>query len=70
MKTRMMTQGLEGHYENLFDCMYKIVKHEGLGAMFKGWQPRLVWISIGGCIFFTALEQSKKCFLPKDSEFK
>lgn len=31
----------------------------------QGWEPRVLWISIGGCIFFTALEEAKKLYAPK-----
>jgi solute carrier family 25 S-adenosylmethionine transporter 26 len=31
----------------------------------QGWEPRVLWISIGGCIFFSALEQAKKVYAPK-----
>ena len=31
----------------------------------QGWEPRVLWISIGGCIFFSALEQAKKAYAPK-----
>ncbi|GMH39456.1 hypothetical protein BSKO_07354 [Bryopsis sp. KO-2023] len=65
LKTRLMTQGSTGRYANVFDATKKILQEEGAGAFFKGWQPRLIWISIGGCVFFTALEQSRKLFLPK-----
>ena len=33
----------------------------------QGWEPRVLWISIGGCIFFSALEQAKKAYAPKKS---
>lgn len=31
----------------------------------QGWQPRVIWIGLGGCVFFTALEEAKKLYLPK-----
>lgn len=31
----------------------------------QGWEPRVLWISIGGCVFFTALEEAKKLYAPK-----
>lgn len=31
----------------------------------QGWQPRVLWIGIGGSVFFTALELSKKLYAPK-----
>eukprot|EP00210_Caulerpa_lentillifera_P004239 g4043.t1 len=64
LKTRLMTQGTSGQYKNLFDAIGKIAKEEGAYAFFKGWQARLLWISIGGCVFFTALEQARNVFVP------
>ena len=31
----------------------------------QGWEPRVLWIGIGGCVFFTALEEAKKLYLPR-----
>lgn len=59
-----MTQGTSGRYANLFDAIGKIMREEGASAFFKGWQARLLWISIGGCVFFTALEQARNVFVP------
>ena len=63
-----MTQasGSDRLYANVFDAAVKIYKEEGTGAFLRGWQPRVTWIAIGGCIFFTALEQSKKLLVPAD----
>lgn len=33
----------------------------------QGWQPRVIWIGLGGCVFFTALEEAKKLYLPKEA---
>ena len=35
---------------------------EGYSALFKGVQPRVLWISIGGSVFFTSLEKSKELY--------
>jgi hypothetical protein len=32
--------------------------------MMAGWQPRLLWISLGGCVFFPCLEAAKQVFCP------
>ena len=32
----------------------------------QGWQARVLWISLGGCVFFTALEEAQKKFAVKD----
>jgi hypothetical protein len=37
------------------------------GLYEQGWQPRIIWIGLGGCVFFTALEEAKKFYLPKDA---
>ncbi|KAL2609044.1 hypothetical protein R1flu_027617 [Riccia fluitans] len=59
IKTRLMIQGSQGHYKGVFDCVTKIVKEEGASTLFKGIGPRVMWIGIGGSIFFTALERTK-----------
>lgn len=33
-------------------------------AFLKGWQPRLIWISLGGFVFFPVLEAAKKYYAP------
>jgi hypothetical protein len=42
----------------------QIARTEGLGAFMSGWQPRLMWISLGGFVFFPALEAAKKLYSP------
>uniref|UniRef100_A0A7S0X188 Mitochondrial carrier protein n=1 Tax=Chlamydomonas leiostraca TaxID=1034604 RepID=A0A7S0X188_9CHLO len=64
LKTRMMVQGASGRYSHVFDAMVKIAREEGAAAFMKGWQPRLMWISLGGFVFFPVLEASKKFFAP------
>ncbi|KAL3677207.1 hypothetical protein R1sor_027155 [Riccia sorocarpa] len=59
IKTRLMVQGSQGHYKGVLDCVAKIVKEEGSATLFKGIGPRVMWIGIGGSIFFTALERTK-----------
>ena len=48
----------------------QILRDEGASAFLKGWQPRLIWISLGGFVFFPVLEASKKYFAPKPLEAK
>lgn len=62
LKTRLMTQGASGRYANLVDATVQIARTEGLGAFMSGWQPRLIWISLGGFVFFPALEAAKKFY--------
>lgn len=37
-----------------------IAKNEGASALLKGLTPRVMWISIGGAVFFGAYEQAKQ----------
>lgn len=60
IKTRLMTQGTKGHYKGLSDCVVKIVQEEGPAAFLKGIGPRVMWIGIGGSIFFGVLERTKQ----------
>ena len=65
LKTRLMIQGSSGQYKNVFDAASQIMKQEGAGALMRGWQPRVIWIGVGGSVFFTVLEQAKKLYAPK-----
>ncbi|XP_024391705.1 S-adenosylmethionine carrier 1, chloroplastic/mitochondrial isoform X1 [Physcomitrium patens] len=70
IKTRLMTQGAKGHYKGIGDCVSKIIQEEGAGALLKGIGPRVMWIGIGGSIFFAVLERTKQLLaarvLPED----
>eukprot|EP00892_Ulva_mutabilis_P001191 jgi/Ulvmu1/11072/UM007_0254.1 len=70
LKTRLMTQGSGAArvYDNVWHCALKVYREEGVSAFLRGWQPRVTWIAIGGCIFFTALEQAKKYLVPPTPE--
>jgi solute carrier family 25 S-adenosylmethionine transporter 26 len=65
VKTRLMTQGTSQRYKNVVDCFSKIIKEEGASTLLQGWQPRVIWIGLGGMVFFTALEEAKKLYAPK-----
>ncbi|ELK30739.1 Calcium-binding mitochondrial carrier protein SCaMC-1 [Myotis davidii] len=43
LKTRLAV-GRTGQYSGLFDCAKKILKHEGMGAFFKGYTPNILGI--------------------------
>ncbi|KAL1343470.1 hypothetical protein HN51_029854 [Arachis hypogaea] len=60
VKTRLMVQGSQNHYKGIYDCVNTIVKEEGTHALFKGMGPRVLWIGIGGSIFFGVLEKTKQ----------
>ncbi|KAK9105512.1 hypothetical protein Scep_022356 [Stephania cephalantha] len=59
IKTRLMVQGSANQYKGIFDCVQTIVREEGPQALLKGIGPRVLWIGIGGSIFFGVLEKTK-----------
>ncbi|KAL9245692.1 hypothetical protein vseg_019315 [Gypsophila vaccaria] len=60
IKTRLMVQGSANQYNGIVDCVKTIVKEEGAPALLKGIGPRVLWIGIGGSIFFGVLERTKR----------
>lgn len=67
VKTRLMTQRTGGSvlkYTGLMDCLVKVSREEGMGALYKGLVPRVVNIALGGAIFFGAYEAVKKVVEP------
>lgn len=57
-KTRVMLQGERGTYATLFH----ISRTEGPAALFHGIVPRVLWISLGGAIFFSVYEHARSLF--------
>eukprot|EP00978_Attheya_sp_CCMP212_P041615 scaffold240658_cov55-Attheya_sp.AAC.1 len=58
MKTRLML-GRDKHgipYRHALDVVTRISAEEGTATFFHGIQPRVMWISIGGFVFFGAYE--------------
>uniref|UniRef100_A0A5B7BLK2 S-adenosylmethionine carrier 1 n=1 Tax=Davidia involucrata TaxID=16924 RepID=A0A5B7BLK2_DAVIN len=60
IKTRLMVQGSANQYKGIFDCVRTIIREEGTPALLKGMGPRVLWIGIGGSIFFGILERTKQ----------
>uniref|UniRef100_A0A6M2F9V7 S-adenosylmethionine transporter n=1 Tax=Populus davidiana TaxID=266767 RepID=A0A6M2F9V7_9ROSI len=60
VKTRLMVQGSANQYKGIFDCARTIAKEEGTHALLKGLGPRVLWIGVGGAIFFGVLEKTKQ----------
>ncbi|KAG7592495.1 Mitochondrial substrate/solute carrier [Arabidopsis thaliana x Arabidopsis arenosa] len=52
-------QGSAKQYQRIVDCVQTIVREEGAPALLKGIGPRVLWIGIGGSIFFGVLESTK-----------
>ncbi|KAB2622983.1 S-adenosylmethionine carrier 1 [Pyrus ussuriensis x Pyrus communis] len=69
-----MVQGSANQYKGIIDCVQTVVREEGRSALLKGIGPRVLWIGIGGSIFFGVLERTKlllaqrKPALPQDSK--
>ncbi|MQL97569.1 hypothetical protein Taro_030260 [Colocasia esculenta] len=59
IKTRLMIQGSAKQYRGVVDCVQTVVREEGPSALLKGIGPRVLWIGIGGSIFFGVLERTK-----------
>ncbi|KAH6765526.1 S-adenosylmethionine carrier 1 [Perilla frutescens var. hirtella] len=68
IKTRLMIQGSANQYKGIFDCVQTIVRDEGPSALLKGIGPRVMWIGIGGSIFFGVLERTKQFLEQKRPE--
>lgn len=66
LKTRLMLGANKDgkSYRGVRDVWQQTVSGEGYGALWKGVQPRVFWISLGGFVFFGAYEESKKLVEP------
>eukprot|EP00548_Thalassiothrix_antarctica_P005715 CAMPEP_0194141656 /NCGR_PEP_ID=MMETSP0152-20130528/11055_1 /TAXON_ID=1049557 /ORGANISM="Thalassiothrix antarctica, Strain L6-D1" /LENGTH=272 /DNA_ID=CAMNT_0038840353 /DNA_START=60 /DNA_END=878 /DNA_ORIENTATION=+ len=61
LKTRLML-GVDKSgipYKNAIDVFQRTVSEEGMSALLHGIQPRVMWISIGGFVFFGTYEGFK-----------
>lgn len=66
LKTRLML-GSDKHgvlYKNVGDVFRRTLQEEGYAAFFNGVQPRVMWITIGGFVFFGAYEGFKTVVTP------
>ncbi|KAF9609376.1 hypothetical protein IFM89_015673 [Coptis chinensis] len=70
IKTRLMVQGPGNQYKGIFDCVQTIVREEGAPALLKGIGPRVLWIGIGGSIFFGVLERMKRLLAQRRSDIQ
>lgn len=68
IKTRLMTQGAGNQYRSISHCVGTILKEEGPSAFLKGMGPRVLWIGIGGSIFFGVLERAKQLLAQRHPE--
>jgi solute carrier family 25 (mitochondrial S-adenosylmethionine transporter), member 26 len=66
IKTRLML-GADKHgsiYHGVGDVIRRIISQEGYTVFWSGIQPRVMWISIGGFVFFGAYEGFKATLSP------
>jgi solute carrier family 25 S-adenosylmethionine transporter 26 len=66
VKTRLML-GADKHgveYTSGIDVIKRTYQGEGARVFLRGLQPRVMWISIGGFVFFGAYESFKKTLSP------
>jgi solute carrier family 25 S-adenosylmethionine transporter 26 len=59
IKTRLMI-GKDANgvvYHNAVDVTRRVIQEEGWRTLLKGIEPRVMWISIGGFVFFGAYEE-------------
>ncbi|KAL0352494.1 UNVERIFIED_CONTAM: putative S-adenosylmethionine carrier 2, chloroplastic [Sesamum calycinum] len=63
IKTRLMVQGSTKQYTGICHCVNTILREEGSSAFFRGMGPRVLWIGIGGSIFFGVLEKTKQTIM-------
>ena len=66
IKTRLMI-GKDKHgveYKNAMDVASRILREEGWRRFFIGIEPRVMWISIGGFVYFGAYENFRAITMP------
>lgn len=61
-KTRVMLQGTNT-YRGIVSTLLHIAKEEGITCLFSGMIPRVLWIGLGGAIFFGSFETCKRWLL-------
>ncbi|GJQ14824.1 hypothetical protein GpartN1_g6615.t1 [Galdieria partita] len=60
-KTRVMLQGTQDiPYRGIAYTLLRIAKEEGVNCLFSGMIPRVLWIGLGGAIFFGSFETCKQ----------
>ena len=60
VKTRLMTQKKSSQYTGVWQATALIYSQEGLRGLWSGWQVRLLYITVGGMIFFGTFEATNK----------
>jgi len=65
VRARQMNEAGEGEkgYGNIQSAFSRIVEEGGWQGLFAGVKARVLWLSLGGTVFFTSLEAAKDVFL-------
>mmetsp|Transcript_7596 Transcript_7596/g.12286 ORF Transcript_7596/g.12286 Transcript_7596/m.12286 type:complete len:272 (-) Transcript_7596:1707-2522(-) len=70
VKTRLMlgadSKGVP--YTSMSSTFQRVASEEGVATLFSGVGPRVMWIGIGGFVFFGAYEKSRSIFLGATNE--
>mmetsp|Transcript_9880 Transcript_9880/g.17800 ORF Transcript_9880/g.17800 Transcript_9880/m.17800 type:complete len:335 (-) Transcript_9880:354-1358(-) len=64
VKTRLMTAP-PGKYNGVLHAMKLVIEEEGANALLSGFTARVMWIGLGGAIFFGGYESTKRALEPK-----
>lgn len=63
VKTRIMLASRTGERKlRISNIMVGIYKDNGIKGIFSGFVPRVMWITIGGAIFFGSYDLTSKIF--------
>mmetsp|Transcript_1201 Transcript_1201/g.2582 ORF Transcript_1201/g.2582 Transcript_1201/m.2582 type:complete len:370 (-) Transcript_1201:81-1190(-) len=65
IRARLMNEAgkSEKSYGDVWMTGMSMVQEEGVRSLFAGLVPRVLWLSLGGTVFFSTLEQAKTLFL-------
>lgn len=66
IKTRLILEkDVHGRkYTGIVDVFRRVVKEEGGKTLFSGLAPRVMWITIGGFVYFGAYEEVRRLLSP------
>lgn len=52
IKTRMMTNAVRQYNIKPLQWLLKTIREEGYSALFKGWHVRIIYLGLGGVVWF------------------
>jgi solute carrier family 25 S-adenosylmethionine transporter 26 len=70
LKTRTMLAQRHVPSANTFKALVHIAAAEGPGTLFAGAIPRVLWISLGGFVFFGVYEKAKGLLSPPQTDHR